>query len=130
MTSFLWYSGVTPSAEKLSFGGRGNKADLINIFSAYTGQDDTTPKLRNISGKIEAVRALIAFARKPCDGQSRYCKLLYDALNTIDLDKLSQALDGVDLWRGYRNEVIHAAKKLKKRPAIRRAVHMPAKKDG
>ena len=160
LTAFLWYSGVTPSAEKLSFGGRGNKADLKNIFSEYVGKDDTAPKLRNISGKIETIRALITFASKPCDKESKYCKLLYDALNAIDLDKLSETLDGIDQWRGYRNEVIHAAmkkdifsltegldenarlgmeyarvidnavKKLKNRPAIRRAVRMPSKKDG
>ena len=159
LTTFLWHSGITPTSEKLSFGGRANKADLKKIYADYSGRDDT-PKLRNISGKIEAVRALIAYAKKTCDNQSKYCKLLYDALNTIDLDKLSEALDGVDKWRGYRNEVIHAAmkkdifslyeeletnaqlgmdyarvidkavKKLKGRPAIRRSVRMPAKKDG
>ena len=160
LTSFLWYSGVTVDTNEMRFGNRYNKADLKSIFSAYTEQDDTIPRLRNISGKIETVRALIAFAKKTCDEQSKYCKLLYDALNTIDLDKLSEALDCVDRWRGYRNEVIHAAmkknvfslyeeletnaqlgmdyarvidnavKKLKNRPTIRRSVRMPAKKDG
>ena len=160
LTSFLWYSGVTPTVGKLSFGGRGNKDDLKSIFSEFSGKEDTTPKLRNISGKIETVRALIAFAKKPYYGQSSYSKLLYDALNTIELDKLSETLDGVDRWRGYRNEVIHAAmkknvcslyeelesnaqlgmdyariidnavKKLKGRPAIRKSVKMPSRKDG
>ena len=91
LTAFLWHIGVTPTSEKLSFGGRANKADLKKLYTDYSAKD-VTPKLRNISGKIETVRALIAFAKKPCDEQSKYCKLLYDALNAIDPDKLSEAL--------------------------------------
>ena len=160
LTSFLWYSGVTPSAETLSLGCSGNKADLERIFIENTDKSKAPKKINSISVKIATVRALISFAEKPYDGQSRYSKLLYDALNTIELDKLSETLDGVDRWRGYRNEVIHAAmkknvfslyeelesnaqlgmdyariidnavKKLKGRPAIRKSVKMPSRKDG
>ena len=155
LTSFIWYAGVIKNTNSRSLGGRANKQVLNEIFG-----EENLPNFRNISGKIDAVRTLISFAFKPCDKEDKYAKLLHEALNTIDLDELSQALDGVDKWREYRNEVIHAAMKkniislyedleknaglgmeyarvidnavrrLKKRPAIRRSVRMPSKKDG
>ena len=157
LIAFLWAAGVLNDADSITFGNRRNKAILQQLYTAYSGSD-VPPRLKNISGKIEMVRALLAFAEQDYDGDNRYLLALHDGLLAINREELSEVLQDLDAWRNYRNEVIHtamsknvyslqehladnaqlgmdfarvidnASKKLKRRTTIRRSVSMPRTK--
>ena len=157
LSAFLWAAGVLNDIDKFGCGNKKNKAQLLTLYNAYTG-DDKAPRLKNISAKINVVLALIDFSEKEYTGDDRYLTALHKGMQGINLDELKEALKMLDTWRDYRNEVIHGAmtknvyslfaqleenaalglayarvidnesKKLKRRTYIRRAVNMPPKK--
>ncbi|MCR4643791.1 MAG: hypothetical protein K5695_00070 [Oscillospiraceae bacterium] len=108
LSAFLWGAGVMNDMDNFKIGNRRNKALLQQIYTAYSGSE-TMPRLKNISGKIEMVRALLVFAESDYDGDNRYLSALYEGLLSLNREELSDSLIGLDTWRGYRNEVIHAA---------------------
>lgn len=157
LTAFLWSAGVMNDTDNFSFGNRRNKSQLSEIYTAYAGENKK-PRLRNISGKINTILALIDFGSKPYNGDDRYLSALHKGLQEIRLDELKETLSALDDWREYRNEIIHDAmnkniyslyehleeyaesglkyarvidnesKKLKRRSYIRKSVKMPLKK--
>ena len=157
LESFLWAAAVINDMGVYKFGNKRNKTQLKEIYIAYCGVDKL-PRLRNISGKIEMARAIVAFGKSSYDGTDVYMQSLHKALQTISLDKLDGALSSLDAWRNYRNEVIHdamnknifslyasieekavagleyariidnEAKKLGRRQYLRRSANMPFKK--
>lgn len=157
LSAFLCAAGVLNDADSSKFGNRRNKAILQKLYTAYSG-NDAPPRLKTISGKIEMVRALLTFAETEYEGDNRYLLALHEGLLVLNREELSEALRGLDTWRSYRNEVIHAAmnknvyslhehlaenaalgmeyarvidnaaKKLKRRTKIRKTVSMPLTK--
>lgn len=157
LSAFLWAAGVLSNQDSAKLGCPKNRTELQQIYTDYSG-NEAAPKLKNISGKIEMVSALLAFAEAEYEGENRYLLALHEGLLMLNREELSEALCGLDTWRGYRNEVIHAAmnknvyslhehlaenaalcmeyarvidnasKKLKRRTKIRKSVSMPMTK--
>lgn len=108
MIAFLWAVGVMNDVNNFSLGNKRNKDMLRQIITGYTGKKNPQT-LKNISGKAEAIQALTAFARKAYDGDKKYLTVLHEAMQVLDLDEFAETLEKIDVWRKYRNEIIHAA---------------------
>jgi hypothetical protein len=157
MGAFLWSAGVMNDMDNYSIGNKRNKAILQQIITEYTGKKKPQT-LKNISGKVEAIEALTDFAGKPYNGDNKYLIVLHEAMQSLDIENFSDTLTKIDVWRKYRNEVIHtamnknlsslndkleenarlgmayaraidsASQKLKRRKNIRKSVSMPKTK--
>ncbi len=108
MCAFLWAAGVMNDPENYSIGNKRNKDVLRQIITEYTGKKNPQT-LKNIGGKVEAIEALTDFAGKPYDGENKYLIALCEAMQSLDLENFSDTLTKIDVWRKYRNEIIHAA---------------------
>ena len=108
LSSFLVACGIMFAPDNFSLGSKANRGILREVIAKITG-NEKAPALRNISGKIEMIRILLQFAESDYAGDRKYLKLLHEGLQVIDRAAVADALDGVDTWRGFRNEIVHAA---------------------
>ena len=108
LSAFLWAAGVIAEPDGASLGNRRTRPLLTEIVCKYTGTAKPAP-LRNIGGKVEAVRALLLFANDTPAPEDRYLAALAEGLRALDIDALLAVLAQIDNWRNYRNQVVHAA---------------------
>lgn len=114
LASTLYHSGVMPNREALKMNATSTKAYLKQILKnsdLYKYKGELRVNLKNISGKINCLRSIILWAKKPLasDESSRYLKALKAQYEMLDLDEFAEFLDKIEAWCKYRNEIIHAA---------------------
>ena len=108
LDAFLWAAGVIAEPDGASLGNRRTRPLLTEIICKYTEAAKPAP-LRNIGGKIAAVRSLLLFANDTPAPEDRYLAALAEGLRALDIDALLAVLAQIDNWRNYRNQVVHAA---------------------
>ena len=110
LRSFIYYCGGISNRSAKKFNVKqGVDAKVRNIIEEYgRSGDDNRLTITTIYGKIKIVRSLLSWAattdEKPVDS---YLKALKSDLEKVDIGGLLDTLDEIELWRKYRDEVIH-----------------------
>ncbi|MBE6751637.1 MAG: hypothetical protein E7556_03825 [Ruminococcaceae bacterium] len=112
LKSFLYHAGVLNSrtSHKIDC-SKPNKALLKQIYCKYRNKTDVNlPKIQNISGKIDIIRAVLEWVsnteQNPND--SRYLRTLKNQCESVDIGDMLNTLKMIEDWCKYRNEVVHA----------------------
>ena len=108
LRSMLYYMGVLVNREKLLFHKK-TKNQVQDIVSMYQSDSKTTRSMKNITGKMEIIEAMLKWSTECENVEDRYLLLLKSALETIDIGAMLETLDCLEGWLKYRNEVIHAS---------------------
>ena len=106
LRSMLYYTGVLANREKLSLHKK-TKIQVRDIVAIY--QKDSKIRLKNITGKIHVIKALLTWSIECENVEDKYLLLLKSTLESIDVGAILETLDLLGCWLKYRNEVIHAS---------------------
>ena len=83
LEAFLWAAGVFNDVGSFGLGNKYNKSQLKELYTKCFNEKKS-PKLHNISGKIEVCKSLIAFSQEKYVGNDKYLKMLHEGLQKID----------------------------------------------
>ena len=108
LRSVLYYTGVLVNKEKLS-SHKKTKKQVQDIVSIYQNEDKAIPNMKNITGKMEIIKAMLLWSTECKNVEDKYLLLLKSTLEGIDIGVILETLDSLEGWLKYRNEVIHAA---------------------
>lgn len=112
LKSFLYHAGVLQSRTSFKIDcSKPNKKALKSIYCDYRKKDDANlPQIKNISGKIDIVRAIFEWTSTTTEipDNNRYLKALKSQCESVDIGGMLDTLDQIKDWCDYRNEVVHA----------------------
>ena len=112
LTSILFHSGVMPNRQTLNMTAKSTKKQLHRIIQAPFGdyKENEPVRLKNISGKIRVIRAILIWANTNSDDcdKDRYLSALKRQYESIDAEEMLDVLKQLDSWCDYRNELVHA----------------------
>ena len=108
LRSMLYYMGVLVNREKLLFHKK-TKNQVQDIVSMYQSDSKTTRSMKNITGKMEIIEAMLKWSTECENVEDKYLLLLKPTLESIDVGAVLETLEVLEGWLKYRNEVIHAS---------------------
>ena len=87
-----------------------NKKVLKQIYCDYSQTDNANlPKIKNISGKRDIIRAIISWASTITEAPANNCfKALKNQCESLDIQEMQNVFDEIENWCDYRNEIVHA----------------------
>ena len=110
LRSFLYHAAFFADREKTSVWKR-MRPFFAGIVSEYK-KDNENDQLgvTNISGKIKVIRCLLRWVAETDGGYQgdKYMSALKNTCEGLDIKLLVDALDGIEQWCKYRNEIVHA----------------------
>jgi len=108
LRSVLYHTGVLVNKDKLSFHKK-TKPYVQNIVASYQDDENTLPRMQNITGKMQIVKAMFKWAAECENPEDKYLISLKSALEATDIGAMIETIDNLQDWLKYRNEVIHAS---------------------
>lgn len=109
LRSFCYYIGLLRNRDSYKIDVSKTKACIKSDILEYSKEDKKTVSISSISGKIQIVRSASVWASEvKLETEDKYLLTLKSELESLDISGLLQTLDGIDEWRSYRNEIIHA----------------------
>ena len=111
LRSYMYHLGLLNTKDSYKANGTKAKKSLKGILSDYKRNDENDSfNINSISGKIKIIRCTLLWAEQEhFDSDDKYLKVLrgqYDRY--LDVDGLLETLSEIDIWRDYRNEIIHS----------------------
>ena len=85
------------------------KNQVQDIVSMYQSDSKTTRSMKNITGKMEIIEAMLKWSTECENVEDKYLLLLKPTLESIDVGAVLETLEVLEGWLKYRNEVIHAS---------------------
>ena len=129
--SFLYHAAFFCNREGTSCWKK-TKKHFQSFVEEYKKQDEN-PNLSvgNLSGKIRVVRSMLLWASESdaSEETDRYVLTLKNQLEGLDIAAILDALEGIEQWKGYRNEIVHGLLN-KKRNAVDQEMLEQLAKDG
>lgn len=112
LRAILYHSGVIKQREDKNLDYSSNSKYLTEMFYEYNGniaRKNHNIDFSKIFNKISMVRAILRWERQNTDYiSSDYLKKLKIQYKEIDKQYFLKALNDVEKWKNYRNELIHS----------------------
>ena len=106
----IYHMGFRVNRDKLKISGK-NKAFLQRIVPEYKlEKESSTLGIISIAGKLKIVSCVYRWAAETEEDYSdnRYLSVLKSQIEGTDIGLMFTTIDEINLWKDYRNEVIHS----------------------
>ena len=110
LRSMLYYMGTFDTRNSPNVSEK-TKQDLAVILH-NKGGENVGFKLNNITGKMNLIEAVIAWAESANENENEYSiylRELKSLMESVDVDDVLRTFREMEKWLEFRNEVIHAS---------------------
>lgn len=111
LRSYMYHMGALFNTKSYKANKGKAPAFLRDIVSEWKKEDEKAGlNINSISGKEKILRAVLRWASEVegIDKRQKYLWALKSQCESLDVQAVFDALDQLDEWREYRNEIIHA----------------------
>ena len=110
LRSFLYHAAFFADREKTSVWKRTRPFFAGSVSEYKKDNENNQLGVTNISGKIKVIRCLLRWVTETDGGYQgdKYRSTLKNTCEDLDIKAMLDALDGIEQWCKYRNEIVHA----------------------
>lgn len=108
LRSFIYHIGGLNTRNSLKLdNAKYSKTFLIDLYNQYTGRNNKSLNLSNISTKYNLIRAVLNWVATTEGTGGKYQQKLKFVCESLDIQDVFDCLVELENWCGYRNEIIH-----------------------